>query len=413
VRKLVLAACVAVASGFLVVPPVHASPPRLPPGMSAHVCEAELLAETRCHAIIRTDDNLNPLTTAGPAGFGPADLRSAYGITGNSTNAIAIVDAWGYPNAEADLAVYRSTFGLPPCTTANGCFVKLNQFGQSAPLPAGNLGWAEEQAVDLDMASAICPGCKLILLEAKNGTFANLSTAVTTAGQLGVHAINNSYGGAESVGRNYAAAYNIPGVAVVASSGDWGYGVHFPAASPYVTAVGGTTLVQASNARGWSETVWSRTGSGCSRFFAKPPWQTDAACTNRTVGDVAAVANPNTGVAVYAPGGSGRGWYVFGGTSVAAPIISAAYAINGSAVNYAAGIYANPHDLNDVTVGRNGTCRVVREYLCTAEVGYDGPTGFGTPIGTGAFGGGGSTPSPMMLSQLADQIEPDPNGQAP
>jgi subtilase family serine protease len=388
VRKPVLAVCVVMAAGFLTVPVAHASPPWLGPGMSKHVCDITLPGEARCHAIIRTDDELNPLATAGPAGYGPADLRSAYAISGNSTRTIAIIDAFGYPNAEADLAKYRAQFGLPPCTSANGCFTKLNEFGQPTPLPANNHAWMQEQAIDLDMTSAICPGCKLILIEAKSASLANLSTAVQTAGQLGVHAISNSYGAGEhSATPTVAARYNIPGVAVTASNGDNGYGVQFPAASPFVTAVGGTSLLHASNPRGWSETVWGRTGAGCSTVFAKPAWQTDPVCTRRTVGDVSAVANPNTGVAVFAPGPSGvSGWFVFGGTSVACPIIAAAYAINGGAVNYAAGIYANPHDLNDITSGRDGTCVKSRAYLCTAEVGYDGPTGLGTPIGTGAFG---------------------------
>jgi subtilase family serine protease len=398
VRKLVLAVCVVVASGFLAVPKAHAFPPWLPPGMSKHVCGLPIAGAVRCHAIIRTDDNLNPLATTGPAGYGPAELRSAYAITTNGTDTIAIVDAYGYPNAETDLATYRAHFGLPPCTSANGCFRKLNQYGWRSPLPSNDISWSQEQAVDLDMASAICPGCKLILLEANTSNLANTSTAVAAAGQLGAHAISNSYGGQESrlEAMLYARRYNIPGVAVTASNGDAGYGVEFPASSPYVIAVGGTSLVSAGNARGWSETAWSKTGSGCSAIFAKPSWQTDRGCTLRTVGDVSAVADPNTGVSVYAPGPTGvSGWYVFGGTSVASPIIAAAYAINGGAVNYAASIYSHATNLNDITSGSDGSCTVA--YLCTAEVGYDGPTGLGTPIGTAAFGG--TTASPLSIVQ--------------
>ncbi|MGB8390892.1 S53 family peptidase [Mycobacterium sp.] len=370
------------------MPAAHAFPPLLPPGRSKHVCNLPVSGDVRCHAVIRTDDNLNPLATTGPAGYGPAELRNAYAITSNGADTIALVDAYGYPNAETDLAVYRAHFGLPPCTSANGCFHKLNQQGKASPLPANNVSWSQEQAVDLDMASAICPGCKLILLEATTSSIANMSTTVAEAGRLGAHAISNSYGGAENIlnATLYAARYNIPGVAVTASSGDAGYGVEFPASSPYVIAVGGTSLASASNARGWSETAWSGTGGGCSAIFAKPSWQTDRGCKHRTVGDVSAVADPNTGVAVYAPGSLGvSGWYVFGGTSVNSPIVAAAYAINGGAVNYAASIYSHATDLNDVTSGSDGSCAV--PYLCTAEVGYDGPTGFGTPRGAGAFGG--------------------------
>jgi subtilase family serine protease len=380
-RKLALAVCVVMASGFLAVSPAHSSPPRLPPGRSKHVCVTPMLVAARCHSIIRTDENLNAVQTNVPAGYGPADLRNAYGITTNGTGTIAIVDAYGYPNAETDLAAYRAQFGLPPCTTANGCFRQLNEYGRPSPLPVYDSGWSQEQALDLDMASAICPGCKLILLEATTSGFADLSLAVEAGRRLRAHAISNSYGGSELYAKanpTIAARYNALGVAVTASNGDNGYGAQFPASSPYVTAVGGTSLVSAATPRGWSETAWSGTGSGCSAVFRKPSWQKDRGCTHRTVGDVAAVADPNTGVAVYI-----GGWYVFGGTSVASPIIAAIYAIDGGTVKHAYGIYSHPTDLNDVTVGSNGTCTPV--YLCTAEVGYDGPTGLGTPKGAGAF----------------------------
>ena len=157
------------------------------------------------------------------------------------------------------------------------------------------------------MASAICPGCKLLLIEANSNSLDDLSTAVATAGQLGAHAISNSYGAAEHrLHAPYEQRYNIPGVAVTVSTGDSGYGVSFPASSPHVVAVGGTSLTRASNSRGWSETVWSGSGSGCSTVFAKPSWQTDSGCGKRTVGDVAAVADPNTGVSVYAARVNGR-----------------------------------------------------------------------------------------------------------
>jgi subtilase family serine protease len=355
----------------------------------------------RCHANIRTDDNLNPLAFDGPRGLTPAELRNAYGITANGTATIAIVDAYGYTNAESDLAKYRAHFGLSECTSADGCFRKLNQAGQPSPLPPDNSSWSQEAALDLDMASAICPGCKLLLIQANSNSLDDLSKAVATAGQLGAHAISNSYGAAESRWvAPYEQRYNIPGVAVTVSTGDSGYGVSFPASSPHVVAVGGTNLSGSNGS--WSETVWSGTGSGCSAVFAKPSWQTDSACGKRTVGDVAAVADPNTGVSVYwtAPGTTGGScdpsaavdcpWYVFGGTSVGAPIIAAAYAINGGPVNYAANVYSQATALNDITAGSNGRCIKRIAYLCTAGPGFDGPTGHGTPLskGTTAFGGG-------------------------
>lgn len=316
-RKLLLAVCVVLGSAFLAVPPAHAAPPKLPPGKSKHVCDTPAAGFARCHAKIRTDDNLNPLATSGPAGYNPADLRNAYGITAAGTGkTIAIVVAYGYANAETDLATYRAQFGLPPCTSADGCFQKLNQAGQPSPLPADNILWSQETALDLDMASAICPTCKLLLIQANSNSWDDLSTAVATAGRSGAHAISNSYGAAEHrLFAPYEQMYNIPGVAVTVSTGDSGYGVSFPASSPHVVAVGGTSLTPASNSRGWSETVWSGTGSGCSTVFAKPSWQTDRGCGKRTVGDVAAVADPNTGVSVYWNGpGMATTWI---GTSLA------------------------------------------------------------------------------------------------
>jgi subtilase family serine protease len=321
---------------------------------------------------------------ATPSGYGPADLRAAYNITGSGSSSItvAIVDAYGYNNAESDLAKYRAQFGLPPCTTANGCFRKVNQNG-GTNYPSQNTGWAQETALDLDMVSAMCPSCKILLVEASSASFANLATAENTAASLGAHVISNSYGASEGSGlTGVEGAYNKPGIAITVSSGDSGYGVQVPAAFPTVIAVGGTSLTRASNGRGWNETVWSGAGSGCSAVYAKPTWQTDA-CGRRTVADVSAVADPNTGVAVYGPTfGKFSGWLVFGGTSVAAPLVGGIYGVNGGAVNYGADPYAHSSALWDVISGSNGGCG---SYLCNAQPGYDGPTGLGTPNGTTAF----------------------------
>jgi subtilase family serine protease len=306
--------------------------------------------------------------------------------TGSSSTIVAIVDAYGYTNAESDLGVYRSQFGLPSCTTANGCFKKLNQNGVQGSYPAQNTGWAQESALDLDMASAMCPNCKIYLVEATSSSYPNLATAENTAAAQGAHAISNSYGGAESGTTTYEPSYNHPGIAITVSSGDDAYsaGPQFPATSPHVTAVGGTHLVTASNSRGWTETVWVDAGSGCSKVYAKPTWQHDTGCTKRTEADVSAVADPNTGVAVYGPTSASRsGWLVFGGTSVASPLIAGVYGANGGAVSYGSDPYNNTGALFDVTSGSNGSCG--GSYLCTGKVGYDGPTGLGTPNGISAF----------------------------
>lgn len=360
--------------------------------LHARVCPSAEVGAARCHSWVRVDASGAPLATTTPSGYGPSDLQSAYALAAVSASngagaTIAIVDAYDDPNAESDLGVYRSQFGLPACTTANGCFKKINQTGGTS-YPRANGGWAQEISLDLDMASAICPNCKILLVEASSNSFANLAAAVDQAARTpGVVAISNSYGGGEYSGEvTDQQHYNHPGIAVTVSSGDNGYGVEFPAASQYVTAVGGTSLKRASNTRGWAETVWSGAGSGCSAYIAKPSWQGDAGCARRTVADVSAVADPNTGVAVYdsyAYRGS-SGWMVFGGTSVSAPIIASVYALAGNtaSINYGSYPYSHTSSLFDVVSGSNGSCG---SYLCTGGAGFDGPTGNGTPNGIGAF----------------------------
>ena len=343
--------------------------------------------DAECHAHVVVDGRGSPLATSGPSGFNPADLRDAYNVTatGSASTTIAIVDAYGYPNAESDLAVYRAQFGLPPCTTANGCFKKVNQNGVQGSYPRADVGWSQEAALDLDMASAMCPNCKILLVQATSSSFSNLGTAVNTAASMGAHVISNSYGGSESAGVASADSfYTHPGVAITVSSGDSGFGVQFPASSPHVTAVGGTHLVLSPTTRGWSETAWSGAGSGCSTVFTKPVWQSDPGCAKRTVADVSAVADPATGVSVFGPvNRHASGWMVFGGTSVAAPLVGGVYAAHGGSVCFGSDPYAHTGALFDVTSGSNGSCG--GSYLCTATAGFDGPTGLGTPDGTTAF----------------------------
>ena len=335
---------------------------------------------------------------ASVSGYGPADIQSAYNLASaaaanGSGETVALIDAQDDPNAESDLATYRSQFGLPACTSASGCFTKVDENG-GTNYPSPDSGWAGEISLDLDMVSATCPNCKILLVEATSASMDDLGTAVNTAVSMGADFVSNSYGGSESsTDTSYDSEYfNHPGVAITASAGDGGYGVEYPAASPYVTAVGGTSLSTASNARGWTESVWSTsstegTGSGCSAYEPKPSWQTDSGCSNRTVADVSAVADPATGVAVYDTYGA-SGWQVYGGTSAASPIIASVYALAGAPganTTPASDLYADPSGLYDVTSGSNGSCSPA--YLCTAESGYDGPTGLGTPDGTAAFTG--------------------------
>jgi subtilase family serine protease len=351
----------------------------------------------RCMAVVRT--TVTSLSTgdsvsaaaATPSGLSPANLQSAYKLPSSSAGSgktIAIVDAYDDPNAEADLGVYRSYFGLSACTTANGCFKKVSQTGSTTSLPAKDGGWAEEISLDIDMVSAICPNCKILLVEAKSASFANLGAAVNEAAALGATAISNSYGGSDASDSSYGSYYNHSGIAVTASSGDTGYGASYPASSHYVTAVGGTTLKTSSTTRGWSETAWSDAGSGCSAYNTALSGQASfsTGCSKRAEADVSAVADPATGVSVYdsyAYQGY-SGWLTFGGTSASAPIIAAVYGLAGNAAsidnNYP---YTHSTGLFDVTSGSNGSCSTSQ--WCNARAGWDGPTGLGTPNGVTAF----------------------------
>ena len=355
-------------------------------------CGAPSAGHAQCFAL-RVTGGSHLSSFAGPSGYHPTDLQSAYALTGATGigQTVAIVDAFDDPNAEADLGVYRAQFGLPSCTTANGCFEKVNQTGGTS-YPAANVGWGEEISLDLDMVSAICPKCQILLVEATSNSFANLAASVNEAVALGATEVSNSYGGPEASNESMlASSYKHPGVPITASTGDGAYAAEtqIPAAFSTVTGVGGTNLKTATTARGWKEKAWftntnEGAGSGCSAFIAKPSWQHDTGCTKRTVGDVSAVADPATGVSVYDSYGA-SGWLVFGGTSASSPIIAAVYALagNGASINNASFAYAHTTKLNDVKRGSTGSCG--GSYLCTAKAGYDGPTGLGTPKGTKAF----------------------------
>ena len=318
-------------------------------------------------------------------GLHPADLQSAYSLPAalaGSGQTIAVVIANADPNAESDLAVYRSTFGLPPCTSASGCFKVL-----ALKTESGDVNWAREASIDLDMASAVCPNCKLMLVQSKDAKDGNLASAVSAAVAAGATVVSNSYAVAEVSSENNA-MWSHPGVPIVAAAGDQGYGgANWPAASTNVIAVGATTLVPNSlTARGWSETAWASTGSGCSGIAAKPAWQTDTGCTKRMVADVAAVGDPQTPVAVY-DSYQDNGWVEMGGTSVATPIVAGVYALAANAaqlnLNGGSTLYANPGALNPIGAGSNGSCSPL--YLCTAGIGYSGPAGVGSPKGIAAF----------------------------
>jgi subtilase family serine protease len=350
-------------------------------------------------------------------GYGPSQLQSAYNLTSASAadgagTTVAVVDAFNDPTAAADLATYRSAAGLPALTT--GQFTVYNQNGQTSPLPATappTDDWTLEESLDVDMVSAICPLCKIDLVEASsdsgNGLFVAEQTAATT---LGAKYISNSWGGSESSSDPSmdSSDFGVSGVVYTASAGDGAYsaGVIYPATSPHVVSVGGTTLNTASNSRGWTESVWKTsstegTGSGCSGVEPQPSWQASislisSACSHRVDNDVAADADPNTGAAVYDTTNGNGGWNEVGGTSESSPIIAAVFALagnNGNGGNNAAdSIYTHTANLNEVTASNNGTCSP--SVLCTATGApntYNGPTGWGTPNGLTAFQTNGTT----------------------
>jgi len=331
-------------------------------------------------------------------GFAPADLRSAYDLPSETEGAgqtVAIVDAYDDPDAESDLERYRSHYGIAACTSAGGCFKKVNQKGETTSLPKAEAGWAVEISLDLDMVSAACPKCHILLVEATNNSDEDLYAAEDEAVKLGASEISNSWAGGEYSGETADDSYfDHPGVPIFASAGDEGYGVNYPAASQYVVAVGGTTLETASNSRGWTESVWEGTGSGCSKYEPKPTWQTASPdCAKRTDNDIAAVANPETPVSIADSYKLPRefsqpqaGWTLVGGTSVASPLMAATMALAnaytksfaGADAYYKQAVQSGAGVLDDVTSGSNGSCG---DYLCEGEVGYDGPTGLGSPYG--------------------------------
>jgi hypothetical protein len=414
-------------------------------------------------------------TTPRAGSLTPSELHKAYSLptstAAESSQTIGIVDAFDDPNAEADLGKYDTQYSLPACTEANGCFRKVNGQGKATPLPELNAGWTGEISTDIETAHGVCPNCRILLVEATNSSFVRLEQAEETAVRLGATEVSNSFGSTGKEPSEDSPAFDHPGVVITASAGDSGYlnwlekpvtpSAVYPASSPNVVAVGGTRLIRAAGGTWVSESVWNdggesggvadghgAAGGGCSVPFTAQIWQRDlpnwsaVGCgTKRAVSDVSADADPYTGVAVYDSTEieGNKGWAVYGGTSVASPIIAATFALAGGAhgVAYPARtLYENdakaPSSLHDVVSGSNGLCsepfnstsgtsgctttveaeNCLQKAICLAGSGYDGPTGLGTPNGLGAFeptgapepeeeleeeesfGGGGSPPAP-------------------
>ena len=380
------------------------------PGALVHACPAPAPGTATCYALIRIDSvNLQPMlrrflatkrTDASYSGpLRPADIDAIYNVpphfTGTSTPTVAIVDAYDDPNAEADLAHYRAYFGLPACSSANGCFKKLNERGAAGSYPSADAGWAGEISLDLDAVSAACPSCRIALVEASSNSWSDLDTAEDTAAALNPAAISNSFGSPE-----YQAAdshFTHPNTIVTASTGDNSFygGAQQPASYQSVVAVGGTSLYHnAATSRRWDELAWSNGGSGCSANVSRPTWQSASitGCSNRVESDISAFADPfNPGIWVWNTytGSSGSGgWYVDGGTSASSPIVAAFYGVANNASLVGPGAARSiwndaGHSMFDVTQGNNGYCTPVVQ--CSAGAGFDGPTGWGTPDGIGAL----------------------------
>lgn len=350
--------------------------------------------EAQCLALIHTGPQVLPDGASGPSGgFTPAQLQAAYNLPSSSRGSgqvVAIVDAYDDPNVASDLAFYRSYFGLPAAS-----FTKYNQNGQTGNYPQANSAWAVEESLDVDMVSAVCPNCSIYLIEANSNGISDVEASAAEAVTLGAHIVSNSYGCVFGPNCAFDATYyDTQGVTYVAASGDFGYtgSSLVPAAFGSVVSAGGTSLYVDSKAtRGYRETAWLGTGSGCS-MEQKPSWQHDPGCSYRTGNDVATVSDPATGPAIYDTYNLG-GWLVIGGTSAAAPFIAGIFGLAGNASSQRGGetfwkkAHQGNNDLFRITKGYNGSCSPT--YLCTDGTheyrDYGGPTGWGTPNGIGAF----------------------------
>jgi len=333
------------------------------------------------------------VTNTSLSGKTPAQIRHAYGFDAisnqGSGQTIAIIDAYDHPNIEADLATFSSKLSLAPCTTINGCFRKIYAAGYK---PQVDAGWALEISLDVEWAHAIAPQAKIMLVEANSSSFTDLMKAVDIAVKNGATVISMSFGGNEfSAETYYDTHFKSSGVTFIASSGDSGYGVEYPAASQYVISVGGTTLNADAYGNYIGESAWSGSGGGISAYEPEPTGQSTwpiPYAGKRGAPDVSYDANPSTGFAVYdsVTYSNQSGWFQVGGTSAGTPQWAGLIAIANS-MRSAAGkqrlnatynaVYAvgRTNSFYDITTGSNGACGSV----CSASGGYDYVTGMGSP----------------------------------
>jgi hypothetical protein len=365
-------------------------------------CAQPRPGDARCFVLVQPQYAVNRALAASrktrPQGWTPQQLERAYRLPVNllSHQTVAVSIAGRTPHLGSYLRTYRAHFGLPACGQPSGCLRIVNQKGKTKPAAPSSLGsgWDVEATLDVSMISVACPHCKILVVEANSPAVSDLARAAGTAARLGAQVISNSYGIRESgYSQTFARYYEHRGHTVVVSSGDFGFdAANFPANLASVTAVGGTTLSRAHNARGFSERVWNDPSifgagsSGCSAYVRKPAWQHSPHCEGRTVADTSAVA---ADIPIYNK--AWGGWLTVAGTSVAAPLTAGIYGLagNGSLVS-TRDLYRHAADFFDVTRGNNVLAGSPKQacgddYLCTAKRGYDAPTGLGTPDGIGGF----------------------------
>lgn len=348
-------------------------------------------------------------TASVPSGETPGSLACIYQTTATTAGCpkstatlpsggsavIAIVDAYDYPTAENDLNVFSSQFGLPACTTANGCFLKAYANGNK---PRGNCGWNQEAALDIEWAHAMSPSAKIVLVEAASNSFSSLLQAVNYANTYitnhgGKGEVSMSWGGSEFSSETASDSnFSTPGVVYFASSGDTGGQTIWPGVSPNVVSAGGTTINRDISGNFTTETAWNGSGGGPSRYEPRPSYQNPIATTvgsHRGAPDFSFDADPNSGVSVYdstSCGGS-SGWLVFGGTSVASPslagIVNLVGTFNSSSSAELGEIYSicgsgpasscSSANFSDIKSGTAGSF--------SATTGWDFVTGVGSNIG--------------------------------
>ncbi len=375
-----------------------------------YACPPPTETRASCNLIVNPNPPLQSSGGQEPVGYSPEALQSAYGPDTSKSATVAVIVANGHPYAHNALKVYRSHYGLPPCEPGS-CFKRVNQYGEEGNYPPQfeEDGWGAETSLDLDMVSAMCPKCKLILVEVKASEDEDLGIAVNAAVALGADVVSLSWVGSEDANvTKYNHYYEHPGVAIVAASGDK-VDPTYPASSPDVIAAGGTLLIPDESPRGWMEYVWHGAGSGCTKYQPKPSWQTDTGCDYRSAADVSAIANPALPVSVYnsEPGFFNlSGWIALGGTSASAPIIAGIEATKSKAFREAGAKAfkdaAANHELYDVVSFWNKYCVPKLDqghYLCEGSAGYDGPSGWGTP--------GEPLPGPPASPEIATLIEPE------